>query len=151
VSLSCDFCIDRARHAESLAALNGCRVRTDIWKQMQDYLEFYSRSKDPTSCSQHRRYWLAIKKSYEPINLLARHNIPFPLLRPPTWPPIVSKSSICWCPCLPTAKHQTITDFAAQGGTAILVDLPGLIRGNPAGGVQSGDHWVASLRERSRH
>ncbi len=55
----------------------------NLWKQMQGYLEFYSRSKEPVEPAGNIGVLAGdYKKSYEPINLLARHNIPFRILRP---------------------------------------------------------------------
>jgi protein-tyrosine-phosphatase len=118
----------------------------NAWKQMQRYLEFYSRKIDPRVEPAANIGVLAgdYKKSYEPINLLARHNIPFRILRPSELTPdhlrefdmlVVLGSA--------TQNIKSITDFAARGGIAILVDLPGSYPWQSAQRVQTGDRWVA--------
>lgn len=116
-----------------------------LWKQMQDYLEFYSRSKEPVEPAGNVGVLAGdYKKSYEPINLLARHNIPFRILRPTDLAADRLKEfDMLVVLASPPQNIKSITDFVARGGTAILVDLPGPYPWQSSRRVQSGDHWVA--------
>ncbi len=117
----------------------------NLWKQMQGYLEFYSRSKEPVEPAGNIGVPAGdYKKSYEPINLLARHNIPFRILRPTDLAADRLKEfDMLVVLASPPQNIKSITDFAARGGTAILVDLPGPYPWQSSRRVQSGDHWVA--------
>ena len=117
----------------------------NLWKQMQGYLEFYSRSKEPVEPAGNIGVLAGdYKKSYEPINLLARHNIPFRILRPTDLAADRLKEfDMLVVLASPPQNIKSITDFAARGGTAILVDLPGPYPWQSSRRVQSGDHWVA--------
>jgi hypothetical protein len=118
----------------------------NLWKQMQRYLEFYSR-RTPSVEPEANIGVLAgdYKKSYEPINLLARHNIPFRILRPSERTAVHLKE-FDMLVVLANATQQNvtlITDFAARGGLAIVVDSSGSYPWQSAKRIQTGDHWVA--------
>jgi NAD(P)-dependent dehydrogenase (short-subunit alcohol dehydrogenase family) len=118
----------------------------NLWKQMRSYLEFYSR-RIPSVEPEANIGVLAgdYKKSYERINLLARHNIPFRILRRSEQTAVRLKE-LDMLVVLASATQQNvklITDFAARGGIAILVDLSGSYPWQSAKRVQTGDHWVA--------
>jgi hypothetical protein len=117
----------------------------NLWKQMQGYLEFYSGSKEPVEPAGNIGVLAGdYKKSYEPINLLARHNIPFRILRPADLAvDRLKEFEMLIVLASPLQNIKSITDFAARGGTAILVDLPGPYPWQSVRRVQSGDHWVA--------
>ena len=117
----------------------------NLWKQMQGYLEFYSRSKEPVEPAGNIGVLAGdYKKSYEPINLLARHNIPFRILRPTDLAADRLKEfDMLVVLASPPQNIKSLADFAARGGTAILVDLPGPYPWQSSRRVQSGDHWVA--------
>src|SRR5207247_3932162 len=100
----------------------------NLWKQMQRYLEFYSRRINPPVEPAANIGVLAgdYKKSYEPINLLARHNLPFRILRPSDLTADRLKEFAMLIVLASAMQNvKSITDFAARGGTAILVDSPG--------------------------
>jgi hypothetical protein len=117
----------------------------NVWKQMQGYLEFYSRSKEPDEPAGNIGVLAGdYKKSYEPINLLSRHNIPFRILRPTDLAADRLKEfDMLVVLASPPQNIKSITDFVARGGTAIIVDLPGPYPWQSSRRVQSGDHWVA--------
>jgi hypothetical protein len=118
----------------------------NLWKQMQHYLEFYSRRIDPPVEPAGKLGVLAgdYKKSYEPINLLARHNIPFRILRPSDLTANRLKEfDILIVLASAMQNVKSITDFATRGGTAILMDLPGSYPWQSGARVQTGEHWVA--------
>ena len=117
----------------------------NLWKQMQRYLEFYSRRIPPVEPAANIGVLAGdYKKSYEPINLLARHNLPFRILRPSDLTADRLKEFamlIVFASAMQNVK--SITDFAARGGTAILVDSPGSYAWQSARRVQTGERWVA--------
>src|SRR3989454_1403822 len=118
----------------------------NLWKQMQRYLEFYSRRINPPVEPASNVGVLAgdYKKSYEPINLLARHNIPFRVLRPSDLTADRLKEFDMLIVLASAMQNvRSITDFAARGGITILVDLPGSYPWQSAQHAQSGEHWVA--------
>ena len=118
----------------------------NLWKQMQRYLEFYSRRIDPPVEAAGNVGVLVgdYKKSYEPTNLLARHNIPFRILRPTDMTPDRLKEFDVLIVLGSAPQNvKSITDFAARGGSAILVDLPGSYPWQSAQRVQTGERGVA--------
>ena len=118
----------------------------NLWKPLQRYVQFYSGRIEPRVEPVANIGVLAgdYKKSYEPINLLARHNIPFRILRPADLKPDRLKE-FDMLVVLASAPQdiKSITDFAARGGIAILVDLPGSYSWQSGRRVESGDRWVA--------
>jgi hypothetical protein len=116
-----------------------------LWKQMQGYLEFYSASKEPVEPAGNIGVLAGdYKKSYEPINLLARHNIPFRILRPTDLAADRLKQfDVLVVLAFPLQNVKSITDFATQGGIAILVDVPGPYPWQSSRRLQTGEHWVA--------
>jgi len=117
----------------------------NLWKQMQRYLEFYSRRIPPVEPAANIGVLAGdYKKSYEPINLLARHNLPFRILRPSDLTADRLKEFVMLIVLASAMQNvKSITDFAARGGTAILVDLPGPYPWQSVPRVQTGEHWVA--------
>jgi hypothetical protein len=116
-----------------------------LWKQMQGYLEFYSHHKRQVDAASNMGVLAGdYKKSYEPMNLLARHNIPFRILRPgdlmadrlKEFDMLIVLASV-------PQNIKSITDFATRGGMAILVDSPGSYPWQSAKPAQTGEHWIA--------
>ena len=116
-----------------------------LWKQVQRYLEFYSRRIErPVEPAANIGVLADYKKSYEPINLLARHNIPFRILLPTdlTADHLRQFDMLIVLASAPQ-NIKSITDFAARGGIAIFVDLPGSYPWQSAQRTQTGEHGVA--------
>jgi len=115
-----------------------------LWKQMQRYAEFYSRRIEPPVQPRANIGVLAgdYKKSYEPINLLARHNISFRILRPAELRLDRLKEFDMLVVLGSATQLKPITDFATRGGIAILVDLPGSYPWQSGRRVRRGEHWV---------
>ena len=125
----------------------------NLWKQMQRYLEFYSRRINPPVEPASNIGVLAgdYKKSYEPINLLARHNIPFRILRRfDLTADRLKEFDILIVLASAMQNVKSITDFVARGGTAILVDSPGSYPWQSARPVQTGERWIAYSVGRGR-
>ena len=123
-----------------------------LWKQVQGYLEFSSRNKESLEPAGNIGVLAGdYKKSYEPINLLARHNIPFRILRPTDLAAYRLKQIDVLVVLASRPQNvKSITDFVTQGGTAILVDLPGPHPWQSGRRVQTGDHWVGYAVGRGR-
>jgi hypothetical protein len=140
-----DLVLSLHEHLQKALAQNDPDAIT-LWKQMRHYLKFYSRSIPPAEPAANVGVLAGdYKKSYEPINLLARHNIPFRILRPNelTADRLKEFDMLVVLATAMQQKVKLITDFAARGGIAILVDLPGSYPWQSAKRVQTGDHWVA--------
>ena len=117
-----------------------------LWKQIQRYVQFYSGRIEPRVEPTANVGVLAgdYKKSYEPINLLARHNIPFRILRPGDLTADRLKEFDMLVVLASASQNiKSITDFATRGGIAILVDSPGSYPWQSAKPAQTGEHWVA--------
>jgi len=126
----------------------------NLWRQMQRYLEFYSRPIGPRVESTANIGVLAgdYKKSYELINLLARHNIPFRILRSTelTLDRLTEFDVLIVLASAIQQNVKSVTDFAARGGIAILVDSPGRYQSQSARRLQTGGHWVSYTAGKGR-
>ena len=100
-----------------------------LWSNVRKYLEF---SAHPADAAYQLLAYVGVitdefTKSYEAINLLARHNIPFRIFRPAE----VSVHSfddldIVILFTAPDRKSaEAVSAFAARGGTAVLVNIHG--------------------------
>lgn len=87
----------------------------------------------------------ADQKAYEPINLFARHNIPFALLKADGLKPQALKSFNLLVVFAPpdNSVAEAISDFATHGGVVVVVGAPGKYpwQSNPP--VPAGEHSVA--------
>jgi hypothetical protein len=99
------------------------------WNQVRRFVDFYERgSQDvPESVASVAVFTGDANGSYEPVNLMARHNIPFRVLSKGD----LSRSSLNGIDVLvyfsaPTKEHSgVISDFAMSGGTVVLVNAHG--------------------------
>lgn len=87
----------------------------------------------------------ADQKAYEPINLFARHNIPFAVLKADGLKPPALKAFKLLVffapPDNPVA--EAISDFASRGGVAVLAGAPGKYSWQSGAPVPAGEHSVA--------
>ena len=117
-----------------------------LWNEVKRYLEFASHT--PVRLDPAANMGIVTddyETSYEPINLLARHNIPFRIFRP-TDLQSHSLKDIDVLVVFDMPDRQTIKligDFADQGGIAILVDLPGSYPWQSVQRVETAKHWAA--------
>jgi len=118
------------------------------WQQVRRYLEFYDRATAQTSQRQARVGVLASEDydtPYETMNLMARHNIPFRVLRSSE----VTARDLDQLDVLiafaPLSKELTegIAAFAERGGTAVLVNLHGRYPWDSSAPQKTSDHSVA--------
>ena len=98
-----------------------------LWKKLIPYLETPSKSENLQPSANIGVVTTDYDSAYEPMNLMARHNIPFRVL------PLakLSASNVAGLSMLllfatPNAQLATVTsDFASAGGTVVTVALPG--------------------------
>jgi hypothetical protein len=93
-----------------------------------------------------------LQSSYESINLLARHNIPFDILKPSDLSP---RSLEAFDVLVVFAKPDertvvAIADFASRGGTAVLVDWHASYPWQSAPRTQSGEQSVSYASGKGR-
>jgi hypothetical protein len=113
------------------------------WAEVKRYLEFYNRSDGSETGDQARVGVLAedYQTPYEALNLMARHNIPFRVLKSSE---VQGKDLGGFDVLIAFAELSkelaaAINDFAASGGVAVLVKLPGPFTWESAGaGATSG-------------
>jgi hypothetical protein len=100
-----------------------------VWDQVKSYLRFFpqhpERRLDPEA-----NVGVVTDDdaaSYEPINLLARHNIALRVLRPADLSPrgLEGVDVVVVFSALDKLKAETVTDFAKKGGVAVLVGSHG--------------------------
>ena len=87
----------------------------------------------------------ADQKAYEPINLFARHNIPFAFLKADGLKPQALEAFkllvVFAPPDNPVA--EAISDFASRGGVVVVVGAPGKYPWQSSPPVPAGEHSVA--------
>ena len=92
------------------------------------------------------------QNSYEPINLLGRHNIPFAVLKPSDLKPRSLDAFrllvVFALPDEPTAA--SITNFASQGGIVVLVGAHGSYPWQSGQSIAAGEHSVAYAAGKGR-
>lgn len=97
-----------------------------LWKRVMPYLGFSSHT--PAAKAQPIANLGVIADSapanYEPINLLARHNLAFEVVRPAslTPPHLANWNSVLVFSSLNTESAALLQDFAAKGGIVIVVN-----------------------------
>jgi hypothetical protein len=99
------------------------------WKQLKPFLDFYERAKGeafPSVASV--AVWTDGQPGwYEPVNLMARHNIPFRLLTKEQLNSDSLKNTDLLVSFLTPEKERVaiVSEYAAEGGTVVLVDAHG--------------------------
>lgn len=111
------------------ALAEGNRTAWQEWDHVRDYIGFYSKESQRAARSSSD---IAIVTenygdSYEPMNLLARHNIPFQVFRPgeitPAWLSRLQMVILFSKPDEQVARE--LQDFSSKGGTVVLVNVHG--------------------------
>ena len=85
------------------------------------------------------------QKSYEPINLLARHNIPFAVLKASDLKPqsFDRFDLLVVFATMDVSAMKALADFASKGGVAVVVDAHGPYPWQSGQPVPAGEHSVA--------
>ena len=92
------------------------------------------------------------QKSYEPINLLARHNIPFAVLRASDLKPqsLDGFDLLVVFAAMNDPTMKALVDFASQGGVVVVVDADGPYPWQSGRPVPAGEHSVAYATGKGR-
>jgi hypothetical protein len=123
------------------------------FKRIKGYLAFYSRSGKSAEPEANVAVLTEnLQSSYEPINLLARHNVPFEVLRPSDLKPhSLEAFDVLAVFAKPDERSVVaIADFASRGGTAVLVDSHGAYPWQSAPPTQSGERSVSYAAGKGR-
>ncbi|HLY59222.1 MAG TPA: hypothetical protein VKV95_00505 [Terriglobia bacterium] len=114
------------------------------WKRVKRYLEFWPQAKQGSleSLASVGIVMDNPDENYEAVNLIARHNIPFRIIRSADLTAHSLDTFDLAVFFAPPQKEQIgiIDDFASQGGTAILVGMHGSFPWQSTPGVRSGEH-----------
>lgn len=113
-----------------------------LWKKLKPYLESPSVSESSHPSANIGVVTTDYDSAYEPMNLMARHNIPFRVL------PLANLStrsvagfSMLLLFATPNAQlASVISDFASAGGTVVTVALPGPFPWQRAPATRIADH-----------
>jgi hypothetical protein len=99
----------------------------DLWKEIKNYLHFYSDSRRTLSPEANVAVVTDDPESFEPINLLARHNIGVRVIRPgrANQNSLQGMDVIIAFPSLGGQLMQTISDSVAAGKTLVVVNANG--------------------------
>lgn len=120
---------------------------SETWDQIRRYLDFYPDEQEK-GITPDANVGVVIgdyQDSYEPINLLARHNIPFRLFRAGDVKPERLKGLSVLIAFVQPDAHlaAAIADFAAAGNAAVLVDCHSIYPWQKGKPVSEGEHSVA--------
>ncbi len=98
-----------------------------MWKKVKPYLEFASKAEMRKGQPVAGIGVIAddMQSSYEPINLMARHNLAFEVVRSADLTPIRLRTwnSLVVFSSIGSEGNAAVRDFATKGGAAILVNL----------------------------
>ena len=119
----------------------------DALNQLKRYLDFFRRIAAKNLKAEANIGVIADthQNSYEPVNLLARHNIQFAILEPSDLSPqTFQKFGILVFFAMPDERNaKTIADFASKGGTVVLADSHGSYPWHSAPSAPTSDHAVS--------
>ena len=92
------------------------------------------------------------QKSYEPINLLARHNIPFAVLKASDLKPqsLDRFDLLVVFATMDNSAMKALADFASKGGVAVVVDAHGPYPWQSGQSIPAGEHSVAYAIDKGR-
>jgi len=123
---------------------SGDRGTLTDWEQVRRYLEIYKRNDGAAATQAEARVGVLTEEyesTYEALNLMARHNIPFRVMKASEVKPSdLAKLDVAIVFAMPGKTLVTaIQEFAANGGTAVLVKQQGSFPWETAGaGVNNG-------------
>jgi len=118
-----------------------------VFNQIKRYLAFSSRADKDAGQPEANVGVITdtYQNSYEPVNLFARHNIPFRVLKTSDLRPqnLENFDSLVVFATPDERATAAIADFAAQGGIAVLVGWRGSYPWQSAQSVPAGEHSVS--------
>jgi hypothetical protein len=114
------------------------------WKQVKRYIDFYERA-NPGAAEPQARVGVLTEDydlPYEPMNLMARHNIPFRVRRSSEVKAhdLDKLDVVIAFAALSKEQVDAINDFATRGGVAVLVNLPGAYPWESSTPEKKGEH-----------
>jgi hypothetical protein len=114
------------------------------WDQVKQTMEFYQPPDSEKDAAAVGIITDDYDTSYEEINLMARHNIPFRVLNSESVKPqdLESFSVVIAFATLGKELREGIQSFAEQGGVAVLVNLPGTYPWHSAAAAKKNEHSV---------
>ena len=122
--------------------------------QIKRYLAFASRAKQNVGKADANVGVItdSYQKSYEPINLLARHNIPFAVLKASDSAPqsLERFDLVVVFATLDEPAMKALTDFASKGGVVVVVDAHGPYPWQSSQSSPAGEHSVAYASGKGR-
>jgi hypothetical protein len=128
------------------ALVRGCEEGWAVWKRVAKYVEFYLREGQRPVTLQASVGVVTNKyeDSYEAMNLMARHNIPFRVLPPSQLTPqdLHGLDLMVVFTQPDEAAIRQLAGFVEDGGVAILVSLRNLFPGASSGGRQVSNNSV---------
>src|SRR4051812_5651257 len=136
------------------ALVNGSEEGSTLWKRIARYVEFYLRE-DQRPVALQASVGVVTNdydNSYEPMNLMARHNIPFRVLPPSHLTPedLHGLGLIVLFTQPDEAAIRQLAAFVEDGGLAILVSLRNLFPGPSNGDRQAGNNSVSYAMGRGK-
>jgi hypothetical protein len=114
------------------------------WDQVKRTMAFYQRPVNEKDAAAVGIITDDYDTSYEEINLMARHNIPFRVLDSENLKPqdLEGLSVVIAFATLRKELREGIQNFAEQGGVAVLVNLPAMYPWDSAAGAKKNGHSV---------
>lgn len=122
------------------------------WNKMLSCIKFASAQSDPTLLPWSNIAVIAdnYDAAYEPMNLMARHNIPFRVF-PGATARDLETQDVAVALTTPSAQESDILNrFAQRGGTVIVVDARGRYPWQSGQKVQTAEHTVSYAAEKGR-
>src|SRR5581483_46989 len=116
------------------------------WNRVKKYISFYSHTGDqPRPRANVAAVMSDMETYYEAINLMARHNIPFRVLRPEdlTARNLNGLEMLVVFAPMNVEAGKTIAEFAASGRNVVLVNLRGAYPWHSATPIRTGKRSVA--------
>jgi hypothetical protein len=114
------------------------------WEQVKRTIAFYERSDGNKDAAAVGIITGDYDTSYEELNLMARHNIPFRVLKSDSVKPqdLESFSVVIAFAAPGKELREAIQSFAQQGGVAVLVNLPGTYPWDSSATAKKNEHAV---------
>jgi hypothetical protein len=136
------------------ALVNGSEQGWAVWKRVAKYVEFYLKEdqRPVTLQASVGVVTNSYDNSYEPMNLMARHNIPFRVLPPSHLTPedLHGLGLIVLFAQPDEAAIRHLAAFVEDGGVAIPVSLRNLFPGPSNGGRQASNNSVTYAMGRGK-
>jgi hypothetical protein len=152
-AIHADLILDLAPGLQTKLAQNN-PAALDVLNQIKRYLAFVSQGEKNAGEAEANVGVItdSYQKSYEPINLLARHNIPFAVLKVSDRKPQSLKrfNLLVVFATVDEPTSTALADFASQGGVVVVVDAHGPYPWQSGQSAPAGEHSVAYATGKGR-